>query len=183
MSKGDLSLSSNEFPLELVQITTDLKCGYCGGMNKDVARLQKFKCTKCGTTIELHKVGNTIWKSFLEETTNREKYLRDYNKFSSQEFFDVIYLNERDEISEGTITNIFVQKDDNWFTPPVSSGILNGCYREYLLNSQNNHSEMIITKQILLDADKIKLTNSLRKEIVVSELWLNTEEKISYPRN
>ncbi|MFC2135325.1 aminotransferase class IV, partial [Bacteroidota bacterium] len=91
-----------------------------------------------------------------------------------------IYINERGEISEGTITNIFIQMDKNWYTPPVESGILNGCYREFLLNNQTDHSEMIITEELILNADKIKLTNSLRKEIRVSELWFNDEKIISF---
>ena len=42
---------------------------------------------------------------------------------------EFIYLNERNEVCEGTITNIFVKKAGQWITPPLSSGCLPGVLR------------------------------------------------------
>ncbi|MEM5477455.1 aminotransferase class IV [Pacificibacter sp. AS14] len=39
-----------------------------------------------------------------------------------------IFLNERGEVCDGTITNIFVQKSNLLLTPPRSSGLLPGIY-------------------------------------------------------
>ncbi|MGB5559445.1 MAG: aminotransferase class IV family protein, partial [Paracoccaceae bacterium] len=46
---------------------------------------------------------------------------------------EVIFLNERAEVCEGTISNIFVASGDRLLTPPVSCGLLPGILRETLL--------------------------------------------------
>lgn len=48
---------------------------------------------------------------------------------------EMIFLNERDEVCEGTITNIFVERDDVLVTPPMASGLLPGVLRQELLES------------------------------------------------
>ena len=45
----------------------------------------------------------------------------------------LVSFNEKGELAEGSITNIIIQQNGEWVTPPVSSGILNGVYRRYLL--------------------------------------------------
>ena len=42
------------------------------------------------------------------KTTNRSLYNQEYNKYTSKGFFDVIYFNEKGELTEGAITNIFI---------------------------------------------------------------------------
>lgn len=46
---------------------------------------------------------------------------------------EALLLNERGEICEGTITNVFVPRDGVLLTPPLSSGLLPGVLRENLL--------------------------------------------------
>lgn len=46
---------------------------------------------------------------------------------------EVLLLNERGEICEGSITNLFVKGADGLMTPPVSSGVLPGILRQSLL--------------------------------------------------
>jgi branched-subunit amino acid aminotransferase/4-amino-4-deoxychorismate lyase len=48
---------------------------------------------------------------------------------------EVIFLNERDEACEGTITNIFVEKDGVLMTPPLACGLLPGVLRQELLET------------------------------------------------
>ncbi len=48
---------------------------------------------------------------------------------------EMIFLNERDEICEGTITNVFVEQDGVLITPSVSCGVLPGCLRKELLEA------------------------------------------------
>lgn len=48
---------------------------------------------------------------------------------------EAIFLNERDELCEGTITNLFVERDDGvLLTPPLSSGCLPGVLRRALMD-------------------------------------------------
>lgn len=48
---------------------------------------------------------------------------------------EVILLNERDELCEGTITNLFLRRGDKLLTPPLQSGLLPGVMRQALLDS------------------------------------------------
>jgi 4-amino-4-deoxychorismate lyase len=48
---------------------------------------------------------------------------------------EVIFLNERDELCEGAITNVFVERDGVLLTPPLSCGLLPGVLRAELLAS------------------------------------------------
>ena len=49
--------------------------------------------------------------------------------------FDVLFLNERGELAEGTRSNVFVERDGRLLTPPLASGALPGVLRADLLAS------------------------------------------------
>ncbi|MDP2364786.1 MAG: bifunctional anthranilate synthase component I family protein/class IV aminotransferase, partial [Ignavibacteria bacterium] len=89
------------------------------------------------------------------KTTNRDLYNREYKKYSVNGFFDVIYLNEHGELAEGSITNIFIYKNDVISTPPLNAGILSGVFRKYLLKNNSIIRESKLHIQDLLEADKI----------------------------
>ncbi|MEO8231371.1 MAG: aminodeoxychorismate synthase component I [Ignavibacteriota bacterium] len=114
------------------------------------------------------------------KTTNRNLYNREYKKYSSKGFFDVIYLNEQNELAEGAITNIFVYKNDVISTPPLSAGILSGVYRKHLLKNNSMIRERRMHINDLIEADKIILTNSIRDEIIVNRLFLDETEYIKF---
>jgi len=109
------------------------------------------------------------------KTTNRMLYENEITQYRKDEFFDVIFFNEKKELAEGAITNIFVRKEDVWFTPPVTSGILAGIYRNYFINTNENVKETIITINDLLTAAEVKLVNSVRGEINVNQLYYQNE--------
>lgn len=110
------------------------------------------------------------------KTTNRKLYDEELLKYYKKGFSDVIFLNENNEIAEGAITNIFIVKDKTWFTPPLSSGILNGVYRKHLLQNNVNIKEEKIYLNDLLNCDQIILTNSLRGEVKVEKIYFNEKE-------
>lgn len=99
---------------------------------------------------------------FYHKTTNRELYEKEYNKGNSLGITDVIFLNEKGNLTEGCISNIFIKKDNQWVTPHWQSGLLRGIYREYLLKRYPLIQETFLTLGDLLTADKIFLCNSLR---------------------
>ena len=73
------------------------------------------------------------------------------------------FHNERNEITEGAISNIFVRKDGIYYTPPVSCGLLRGVYRQYFIETKPKLiREKIIKRQDLYEADGIYLTNAVR---------------------
>ena len=80
--------------------------------------------------------------------------------------FDEIGINERGEITEGTFTNIAVEIKGELFTPPVKCGLLNGTYRQKLIE-EGKIKEKIIYLKDLENADRIFCFNSVRKMVEV----------------
>ncbi len=77
-----------------------------------------------------------------------------------------LFLNERGELCEGTITNVVLtMKDGSRRTPPLSSGCLPGVYRQSLLDT-GAVQEAVLTKEDVLAARAVHLTNALRGEVL-----------------
>jgi para-aminobenzoate synthetase/4-amino-4-deoxychorismate lyase len=114
------------------------------------------------------------------KTTNRRLYDREYKNFTAKGFFDAIYFNERSELAEGAISNIFIYKNDVISTPPINVGILSGVYRKQLLKHDSGIRERRLYLADLLEADKIILTNSVRGEVTVNKLFLDENEFIEF---
>ena len=114
------------------------------------------------------------------KTTNRDFYESEHKQYKEKGFFDVIFINEKRQIAEGAITNIFVSKNGMLYTPPLSSGILPGIYRKHWLHTNMNIKEEVLYKDDLLIADEIILTNSLRGKVRVDKLFLNETEFIEF---
>lgn len=74
---------------------------------------------------------------------------------------EVIFLNQRDEVCEGTITSVFLKTDTGWITPPLSSGVLPGVFRESLLRDGACREE-VVPREALAAAHRICVGNSLR---------------------
>lgn len=114
------------------------------------------------------------------KTSNRMLYDKEYKKYSSKGFFDVIYFNELGELAEGAITNIFIYKGDVISTPPLNAGILSGVYRKHFIKINYGVRERRLYLQDVLEADKIILTNSVRGEVVVEKLYVDENEFIDF---
>lgn len=80
--------------------------------------------------------------------------------------FEHIRINERGEITEGIFTNIAIEKNGKLYTPPVSCGLLNGTFRQKLLD-EGKLIEKVIYPDDLKTADKIFCFNSVRKMVEV----------------
>jgi branched-subunit amino acid aminotransferase/4-amino-4-deoxychorismate lyase len=106
------------------------------------------------------------------KTTNRELYNKELELFRKDNYFDVIYFNDENLLAEGAITNIFLFINDIWHTPSIKSGILNGVYRDYFIK-KNKCIETEINKNDLLKSQKIILTNSVKKEVTIEEIFEN----------
>jgi len=94
------------------------------------------------------------------KTTNRQIY----DRFLPVEpgVDDVLLWNSHGEVTETTVANIVVKKGDKLLTPPVSSGLLGGTFRQELLD-QRVISEAKLTIADLENAEQIYLINSVRK--------------------
>lgn len=113
------------------------------------------------------------------KTSNRKLYNREQKYFSKRGYYEVLYFNNHNELAEGSISNIFLKIGDTYFTPPVTSGILPGVYRNFIIRRDSDIKESKLYFEDLMKADEIILTNALRGEIKVNRLYLNqTEFKI-----
>lgn len=97
-----------------------------------------------------------------------------YQNIKSQypDFFDVLFINEKQEITETSTGNIMILKDKKWYTPPIHSGILPGVMRNHLLNTMPDLKEKVLYKHDLVSADEIFIINSVRG-IMGVDLCLN----------
>ena len=112
------------------------------------------------------------------KTTNRKLYNSEFEHFNLKGFFDVIFLNENDYISEGAISNIFIKKEGKWFTPSIDCGLLRGIYRDYFKSNLQDIEECKLTISDLISASEVVLTNSLRGAVWVDEVYLESGEII-----
>jgi branched-chain amino acid aminotransferase len=84
-------------------------------------------------------------------------------------FSEGLFANTIGQISEGTGTNVFVVKDGDVLTPPVSSGCLAGITRELLLE-WGLAAEAELSLEDLESADEVFLTSSTRDVHPVTKL-------------
>ena len=99
---------------------------------------------------------------FYHKTTHRQVYDRALAAAQEEGFDEAVLLNREGEVTEGTYSNLFVQKGDQLLTPPAESGLLAGVYREYVLEAQPQAQEQVLTLDDLHEADAIFCCNGLR---------------------
>ena len=98
----------------------------------------------------------------FHKTTRREVYDSEWAHFSETLGSDeVVYVNERDELAEGSRTNIFIERDGVLLTPMLSGGLLPGVLRAELL-AAGRAREAVLTVEDLLSPNVVYLGNSVR---------------------
>ncbi|UOQ85275.1 aminodeoxychorismate synthase component I [Gracilibacillus salinarum] len=108
------------------------------------------------------------------KTTNRSTY----NKISEhqpEEVFTSLLWNKNRYVTEFTIGNIVIEKNGEFFTPPVSDGLLPGTFRQRLL-LENKIKEKSISLNELDNCDQIWFINSVRG-------WLKVNISDSFKTN
>jgi para-aminobenzoate synthetase/4-amino-4-deoxychorismate lyase len=105
--------------------------------------------TICADALSRHK---TNWRDFYESEFAR------LTKSSGCD--EVVFLNERGEVVEGSRTNVFVARDGMLLTPPLSAGALDGCLRRALIEEGRCVEATLLPGD--LENGEIFLGNSLR---------------------
>ena len=98
----------------------------------------------------------------FHKTTRRELYNYAFTAASSSGFADILFLNTRDEITEGAVNNLFIEKSGRWYTPPLDCGVLPGVYRRHILTTRPEIEENILSINDLKAADSVYLSNAVR---------------------
>ena len=116
---------------------------------------------------------------FFHKTTRRQFYDREMERQKAATGCDeVVFLNKKGELTEGTRTNLFLELDGRLFTPALTCGLLPGTLREELIDlPRAAASEAILTLADLARADRIYLGNSVRGLIRAEPLGIEREPK------
>ncbi|MBA4423689.1 MAG: aminodeoxychorismate synthase, component I [Syntrophus sp. (in: bacteria)] len=96
----------------------------------------------------------------FHKTTRREIYEQAKTAFPDAD--DVLLYNEAGDVTESCIANVVILRNGRLVTPPVRCGLLNGVYRQELLD-RGEISEETVDLSALRRAEKIFLINSVRK--------------------
>jgi branched-subunit amino acid aminotransferase/4-amino-4-deoxychorismate lyase len=67
------------------------------------------------------------------KTTSYLENITAFRQARMRGFFDAIFTNEREEITEGSISNIFFINENDIVTPPVEAGLLPGITRKKII--------------------------------------------------
>jgi 4-amino-4-deoxychorismate lyase len=78
------------------------------------------------------------------------------------DFFDLIFLNERAELCEGSRSNIYVKKNHDWLTPPLACGLLGGVMRQHLLSTGQVREAVLMRNDFEQPEANLRLSNGLR---------------------
>ena len=101
---------------------------------------------------------------FLRHKTSvRTRYDAAWRAAEAEGAFDTLFFNERGELTEGGRSNVFVQVDGRWCTPPLSCGLLPGIMRALVLaDPAYDAVERVITRAMLARATALMVCNALR---------------------
>lgn len=99
-----------------------------------------------------------VW--LYHKSTRREVYDAEYASALSKGHVEVIFLNNRNEVTEGSRSNLFIRSGDRLVTPPVVCGLLPGTRRAEILETEEGAAEAVIRMADLRNADEILLCNA-----------------------
>ncbi len=110
----------------------------------------------------LSKIRSNSQDRFLyHKTSRRHLYDRAAQKANKARLADLLFFNEREELTEGAISNVFIEREGQLLTPSLSCGLLPGVLRQELLDRAKAHEAVLYLKD-LKHADAVYLGNSLR---------------------
>jgi 4-amino-4-deoxychorismate lyase len=100
----------------------------------------------------------------LQHKTTHRPWYDDATQWLAQhpDYFDLIFLNEKGELCEGSRSNIYVLRNGAWLTPPLASGLLGGVLRTQLLETGQAEEAMLTPSDLTAGKDSIRLSNALR---------------------
>ncbi len=97
------------------------------------------------------------------KSTRRTRYDAAWKEAERRGGFDMLFFNERGELTEGGRSNVFIKHDGQWFTPPLAAGLLPGVMRHILLADPRWQArEAVITRGDLMRAQEVLVCNALR---------------------
>jgi len=103
------------------------------------------------------------------KTTERALYVDERERAVASGFHEVLFCNRQGEVTEGSVSNIFVRRGAELLTPPVRCGLLAGTFRRHLL-AQGSAREQVVTRADVFSAEAVYIGNSVRGLVRVEVL-------------
>lgn len=103
------------------------------------------------------------------KTLNYGECIIENKKAKARGLDEMIFLNSKGQICEGTVSNIFFVKNGRIHTPQQTCGLLPGIVREFVMGKADV-LETVIYEQDLKSFDECFITNSLMGIMAVSQL-------------
>jgi para-aminobenzoate synthetase/4-amino-4-deoxychorismate lyase len=135
-----------------------------GEVSVEVSPLSPVRKGTGPARVTISTVGVSSRDPFVRhKTTHRGWRDKELQKARADGFDEVIFLNERGEVTEGAITNLFIEADGRLLTPPAACGLLEGIRRRRVLADRSlRASERVLYPEDLRTCRRILLTNSVR---------------------
>lgn len=146
--EGDMTVEASEVPLR-----SNLFSGLSRHVESDDPHY----------TVYLDKDSIMVGPFTSFKTTHREVYNQSRTrtlKANDPKYQEVLLYNPRDELTEGSITNIALFRDGGWKTPPLGVGCLCGVMRHHLL-AKKVLQEATIYKKSLKSGEPILIFNGI----------------------
>lgn len=107
------------------------------------------------------------------KTTLRQRYDQAWQQAQQLGAFDMLFFNQRGELTEGGRSSVFLKLDGRWYTPPLQAGLLPGVMRSVVLSDPAwNAAERSLGLEDLLAAQEIMVCNALRGAMPATLLHL-----------
>jgi 4-amino-4-deoxychorismate lyase len=110
--------------------------------------------------------------NYLENVLEHEKCIE-------EGYDEVLFFNINNELSEGSVSNVFFIKSKKIYTPSINCGLLNGTVRKFIIKNYDV-IEGKFNKDDLIHADEIFLTNSIIGIMKVSNIFGNDMSSNDY---
>lgn len=127
----------------------------------------KFTLNQEGLSIDVYEDIKKSYNAYSAfKTANAMLYILATLYAKENDLDDILLLNEKENIIEGSSSNVFIVSNGVLYTPPVADGCVGGTMRMFLINSAIEEGikvyETSLTPQNFLAADEILYTNAVK---------------------
>jgi len=106
------------------------------------------------------------------KSTIRTAYDAAWRAAEQQGAFDQLFCNTLGQVTEGGRSTLFVKLQGQWYTPPLTSGLLPGVMRAVVLADPAwDATEKILNLEDVRNAEQIYVCNALRGMVPAEMVW------------
>jgi para-aminobenzoate synthetase/4-amino-4-deoxychorismate lyase len=115
---------------------------------------------------------------YFHKTTNRPLYTHALRAAQQAGLDDLLFLNREGKVTESALGNVFIEKGQVLYTPPITCGLLAGVFRRHMLETRDDVFERVVGPEDLKAADRVYLSNAVRGLRAVEIDWTSPGEAV-----